>query len=637
MSTKQEKDQQLARISNAFLSEFDIWKSVYSEIEEGWNFLAGEQYTEEQKTYYRKKKRPTNVFNNYLPIFTQTIGMYLQTQSNLNVHPTRSGDPYAAARLEDVLNHFERDEDTIDELARAMIAGMVRIGWVGCDWSNEREIDGSMVVENIDEFDVMFDSRARHPRLRDAKYMMRSRWLDEDDILRLWPGKRTELETVLRDKKDEGWIEEFEESERRDILSPEFNFRGQLRALEFHEFMWEEARVATDKRTGESEIFQLSGKREQLYLQQNPNIEIIEVPAKVKKITECIPGLHFHLDSRNADVQDGRFDYIPYSAFALGRNTIDNFGLHRAIVGPQKQLNDMENVSLDIYNKQANVGNTLKPGAISNYREYKSYGREPGFDLEIEDNFPISDAVKERKPPTLPSAGLTMADRYKDWMHTTSNARANFMGDSETANENATLFNSRVKEAEKSGIFSIRGYQQMRRELARKQLAIVQQNLTLEKYFLITSSINDNQQEIMHNMGIGQQVLDTMKTGEYDVVVDNKATNPTERRLRFLEKRELLEKLIIPAFGAAGVPWRNLLEDADLGDIDDWIEQIEGLLAGQTEESEEEKAFQITDKVLELAGKKQALEYESGGGFPSRPAAKQGTRADSHNGPQRVR
>lgn len=626
--TKQEKDSKLAEISHAFLSEYDnAWKEIYAEIEQGWDFLGGKQYTDEQITYYRKKKRPTNVFNNYLPIFTQTLGFFLEAQNRLNVHPKRSGDAFAASRLEDVLNHFEDDEDTRDELAKVLISGMIRIGWVHADWTSEREIDGSLVVENVDEFDVLFDSRTRNDMLLDGKYLLRSRWLDDEDIKRLWPQRRSELKTVLRDKEQDGWIDAFDSSVQKDLTNPEYRFRDQYRVLEFHELVYEPVRVAMDMQTGESEILSLEGNREKLYLQSNPQVRIVERVAKVKRVTECIPGLHFFLDHYKSHIQDGVFDYIPYWSYNLGRDTVNNFGVHRVLVGPQKQLNDAENVTLDLWNKQANVGDNIKPSGIKNYREYKSYGKEPGFDLEIEDNYPISDVIQQRKPPTLPSGALTLADRYKEWMHITSNARENFMGTSETANENATLFANRVREAEKGGILSMRGYQRMRRTMAKKQLLLVQQNLTLEKYFLITSSQNDDEQDVMRNMQTGQTVLNSMKTGEYDVVIDNQSLSQTERRLRFLEKLQLIEKLILPAFGAAGIPWRNFLEDSELGDIEDWIEVLEGLMAQQGDEGEEAKSMAKVKELLAMAQQKQNLEYE--GGFPMRPAQNNNVNADS--------
>ena len=70
-----EKQKRISHITKLWLSELNSWCKVYDEVEEGYRFLAGDQYTPEQIAWYRSKRRPVNVFNNYLHIFTMYLGM----------------------------------------------------------------------------------------------------------------------------------------------------------------------------------------------------------------------------------------------------------------------------------------------------------------------------------------------------------------------------------------------------------------------------------------------------------------------------------------------------------------------------------------------------------------------------------
>ena len=205
-------DTKLARMTQKFLNEYYIFKSVYDQIEEAYNYLAGNQYTETQKKWFEQQRRPYNVFNLIFPTFNTVFGDFLASLLQQKIYPHEGGTPETAEAINKIIDNITINTEYKDEIAKTTLAGLCKYGVSYPRFSNERQIDGSIVIGNVDEFEVIFDSRARHYFCDDGQYMARTRWMDTAQILNAWPNHKRKLIGLLRDQKDDAYWERFDET-----------------------------------------------------------------------------------------------------------------------------------------------------------------------------------------------------------------------------------------------------------------------------------------------------------------------------------------------------------------------------------------------------------------------------------------
>lgn len=620
MITESEKSNKVALIARVFLNEYHNWQGVYEDIEEGYNFLSGDQYTESQKKYYNAKRRPVNVFNTIFPIFNQVLGDFYLNNQKIRVFPTQNGTAELAQMHEDILYHIQLESEGDMELGKALLAGLVKVGWLYPRYSNERQIDGSVIFSNVDEYEIMFDSRARNYFADDARYLLRSRWATVDDIVRAYPHLKTELLSILKDREDSAYFQAWDPSTAEMVSHPYFFDRGRYRVIEFHDKVYEETDVWHDQNTGESGVLTLDGKRRELFLRTNPQITVITRVERVKKITEVIPALAYFLDHRDADVQDQTFDYIPFFPYNFGKETIKNFGLMKNLIGPQKAFNDVENDQLDILNKQGNAGWYAKPSKILNYSDLRNFGYEPGLILEIENNTPFDDAIRRVEPPNLPAAHDRMSGKYIEFIKMISGATNNFMGMQEGSEDNASLFAQRVREAQKALVPSEQNFRRTKRRVFDKCIKLVQKYYTSERLFLIVNPFSGEQKELALNQSAGDRILNDVTVGEYRIAIDELERNPTARRVRFIEKTELVDR-IAKMLGAAAIDYRWWLEESDLGDLKYMLQKIDAVLGQQIAAGQQAEAFEVAKNIIDTAKAKQGLDTAGlpAAGGPGKP------------------
>ncbi|MFQ5433612.1 MAG: hypothetical protein ACE5FD_01940, partial [Anaerolineae bacterium] len=165
--------------------------------------LAGEQFDKAQLKWFEQVRRPARVFNLIFPLFNSILGDFLLNDDKIRVYPLPGGDAQVAASFEDLLDHTNMQNDARSRLAEFALCGCVKMGFMFPRFSNEQELDGSLVFDGIDEFEVLFDSAATNYFLDDAEYMARSRWLSKRQILYHFSHLKKELEPLLIDREDE--------------------------------------------------------------------------------------------------------------------------------------------------------------------------------------------------------------------------------------------------------------------------------------------------------------------------------------------------------------------------------------------------------------------------------------------------
>jgi hypothetical protein len=581
-----EKVNRVVDISRVFHNEFIVWQKIYDEIEKGYQWLAGEQYTLDEVSWYESQRRPVNVFNLLFPHVNTVMGDFLENDDRERVFPKGQADPGVAAALEDVLDHIHFNNDAKTLEAETLLAALVKMGWTYTRFSNEKEIGGSIVIGNVDEMEIMFDSRAKDYFLDDAKYLLRSRWLTTDDILNLWPHHRRELKQILTEKKESTYYDGIADEIHAMMNHHDFvmESQGKYRIIEFHEIEYQSTQVAYNPLTRDRLIYDYDKdpQRAERFIAANPQYKIVDSNEKIKNITNIIPGLAFELEHKKADVQDQQFDYQPLFAYHYGKKTIDNFGIFKNSFDPQREFNDWHNRTADIINKTANQTVGMKPNSLLNPREVENYGAMTGGIVKFKDDAdPNKDYVRY---PTqdFPRGSDVMQREAMEMIPKILGITPNQMGFSESKQEPAQLFGMRVRQATKA--LSVI-YNNLSRSRVRRKI-LVKEEMT--------------QREVAINMQYGDQIINDVTLGTYEVVFDDVERNPTARALRWELKNQLVQ-LILSNFGPTAIDPEWWLQDSDLGDVKQLIERINLAIYGMVQDGQQQEAFDAADRLIAAA------------------------------------
>ena len=612
------KDELIARITRTVLADLPTWQKEYDEYEDGYKYLAGDQYKPEVREWWETQRRPARTYNIVFPMFNQVLGDFLLNDQKTRVFPLPSGDPQISETFEDLLDHTNEENDYKYIYAQWALAGIIKRGFIFPRFSNERHVDGSIVFSNVDEFEVGFDPDASDYFLDDARYIYRSRFMTTEEIFRFWPHHKSRLKEFLRNRDE---IITNSDQEVSPLLS-NTNFvderNGKYRVLEFHEFEYRDAQVAINTRTGQAEVITLEGRKLDAFLRFNPDVRIVERPnQKIKVVRSILPGMNYMLDDSESDIQDGTYDIIPYSAYNYAKRAINNFGVFRNAKEPQDSFNEWENTGEDLIKRTTAPGQIMRPEYIDNYKDVELYGRQPDLTIKVnaDSNISLDQVYKMRDIPKTPFALDAKMQQAYDFFQKVTGVTANQMGLQETKAENASLFAQRVRQAKVALQVMYHNWSRSKRRLDDKKIRLMQENYNGERYFLITTKTEYGRYDMKKveiNKRIGNVVLNDITQGRYRVIPEDTDRNPTARAVRFMQKTEIVQ-MIVNWYGPQALDIEWWLSDSDLGDMDKLIQKVNEVMGQQAEAEAEQKALGLGSAMQEMARKQ--LELEGGGGL----------------------
>lgn len=319
------------KISRAVVRETRVFSEAFDEIEDGYNYLAGNQYTPKQKEWFKSVSRPARSFNLIFNLFNDIFGDWLVNEQRIKIHAMPGGNPITANYIQKLVDHAAVDNNSAYVFGKVMMAGLIKFGYAFPRFTDERHINGSLVIDNVDEFEMLFDSRSQNVFHDDALYQIRQRWMTPSNIKNAFPHLRRKIDQALSDIQDDSYWDNEDISDdlkllmANPILQDQKN--GMFKVVEYREMDWDDAEVVINPRTGEAEIFKLEGAKADLFFRANPEAKVVRRRARIKKNTWVIPTLSIVARHEMAELQDQQHDYIMFSGYTYGKKAIQHFVL----------------------------------------------------------------------------------------------------------------------------------------------------------------------------------------------------------------------------------------------------------------------------------------------------------------------
>lgn len=159
------------------------------EAKEDFDFVAGHQWSEDDKRYLASQMRPVITFNRVAPTIESVVGMEIGNRREVQFIPRTlgdsEGDEVLSAAAEWVRDESDAENEESDAFFNTVVCGM---GWIDTRMDYEDDPDGEICMDNLDPLEMLWDNSSRKRNLSDARRMWRIRDMPIEDARLLVPG-----------------------------------------------------------------------------------------------------------------------------------------------------------------------------------------------------------------------------------------------------------------------------------------------------------------------------------------------------------------------------------------------------------------------------------------------------------------
>lgn len=222
-----EKFQKRLQKAKAYRAKWD------DDMKKSFGFYGKRQWDEKDKAALMEQERPAVTFNFVRPIINTVSGSEVTNRFEPKFLPRSFDGATTADMLTDTVK-FIRDQSNAEQHDSAAFRDAIICG-VGCvefyqDYSENME--GKTVIKRIPISEMYWDPNAYEANLLDAKYIIRERWIDED-----------EFAAMFGDSEAFGTGESEHNNARVDYTRPWITnktdeYNAQDNKIKVHEYQW---------------------------------------------------------------------------------------------------------------------------------------------------------------------------------------------------------------------------------------------------------------------------------------------------------------------------------------------------------------------------------------------------------------
>ena len=184
----------------SMLGEINMQPVWRDEAQRAAAYYDGKQLSPEILRTLKDRGQAPLVFNLIGPTIDAVLGIEAKTRTSWIVRPDNDDSVEVAEAMSEKLNEASRlslaDRGCADAYAAQVKTGL---GWVEVN-RNSDPFDAPYRVNYVNRNEIYWDWHAKRPDLKDARYLVRERWLDEDRCLLAFPTHKELISHAVR-----GW------------------------------------------------------------------------------------------------------------------------------------------------------------------------------------------------------------------------------------------------------------------------------------------------------------------------------------------------------------------------------------------------------------------------------------------------
>ena len=529
-----------------FRAAVDKDKAWRDDAREDIDFYCGKQWDPSVKAELAEQGRPAITINKIKPQVNILSGWQRLNRYDVEFLG-RTADDQPLAEVRKGVTKFISDEcDYASEEARGFLYGILcGRAWfeVLYEW-DYLALDGEAKIKCVSPFDIYPDPESRKPDYSDARYIIRAKWTDKDELCDVYP----EHADVIRAQNDV-WDKEEQEYQAAEPLW----YNKELKKARVVECWYKERQRKTFYATQQGLI-----PKEQIQVpmlltgQAIPTI----IPVDVVKFIVFVGEVE--LEHKDSPYEHGEFPFVPYVGYYIGEGDIPA-GVVRDVKDVQREINKRRSQKLNILNTSANSGWMSEEGAMTpdQERKLKKFGAMPGVHLKTNPGGMAK--IKRIEPPSPPTGLIQEVQEAEQDIPTITGINEALMGtDAPSQSGKAIELKQRQAITHIAALFDNlrRTKLQIMRLLwgRRGRKGLVQQYYTEEKTFRILGDngqqkfVTVNQQVVINDpiRGAIQTTLNDLSIGNFDIVISETPNTATQRISQFWALVDAASKLGIP-------------------------------------------------------------------------------------------
>ncbi len=354
------QDTDVSRFRQWFREAVDGASDWRDAAQEDYDFVTGQQWTDEEKQVFEESGRPTITVNRIKPLINVLSGYQRLNRYDIDFLP-RTNDDIDICQVRKGMTKYvlDRSDYEKEESLAFLDASIGGLGWFSVEYRYDEERgDGDALVKREDPFGIYVDPESHKPDFSDAKYICRAKWVDKDELKAIYPEHAEEIEAQYQ---------VYDSAEKTDgrVLIDTLWFKHDTQKVRLVEIWYKEKAEKTMwELTDGSRIIVDDlppGQAMQMLLQ---GMVVTERPAHVTVVKVAAVMDTVLLEKMDSPYQHGYFPFVPLVCTYYGVGDLPA-GFVRDLKDPQREINKRRIQTLHILNTTGNGGCWIEDEAMS--------------------------------------------------------------------------------------------------------------------------------------------------------------------------------------------------------------------------------------------------------------------------------
>jgi len=184
----EDSDIELRKFQRWFRRDREHSNNWREEAKEDYDFVAGEQWSQEDQNLLKDQLRPCITFNRIDPLIRSVSGEQINNAQEVRYIPREEGDvkanEYLTSAAEWLRDQCDADDEESDAFWDAAVCGM---GWTESRLSDDDPEEPMPIVDRVDPLEMFWDCDARKRNLIDNRRVWRVREMPSESAQRMFP------------------------------------------------------------------------------------------------------------------------------------------------------------------------------------------------------------------------------------------------------------------------------------------------------------------------------------------------------------------------------------------------------------------------------------------------------------------
>jgi len=520
------------------------WSSWREEARQAYDYVAGKQWSSDDKAQLLDQMRQPVTFNRVAPMVDAVCGAEILNRQEVRYSPRQMGsvqvNEVITAADEWARNLADTEDEESDAFADVVICGMA---WTETRMDYSEDAEGRIVDDRIDPLEMLSDPMAKKRCLADARYFVRSRWRNKSDLPKAWLARIGDANTGAASSTDDergfGQSGPRDDYEREDARAVDAGKTNQVFVRHFQWWDKEDKYRIQDPTTGQvatmtkPELKQLAEQYMRVGMQPPQFVKL-----QMNQYKQAIVIGEEIVERDDIECNDFTFKCITGKR---DRNAGTFFGVVRAMIDPQMWGNKFFVQIMHILNTAAKGGLLYEAGSFANPRKALEDWSKPDAAIELQRGALSGQkpGVQERQPAVFPVGLDKMMEFALNNLPQTSGINLEMLGLVER--DQPGVIEAQRKKAGYAilAVFfdALRRYRKMKGRI---------------RLFFIQNYISDGRLIKIKGKDNTEQYVPLVKspdTATYDVIVDDAPMSPNQKEMTWMMMQNMmpmLAKLEVP-------------------------------------------------------------------------------------------